>query len=417
MKTLKRRDEIRYLQLMGSPAHTYGNAVAFIEKWLLDLFPKRDNNESIFRTIHVSSKLAHRQLRSTNNELNKRMKPAIALRPRVDFQEERFLQGTPLVEKMIQTSLNYGLPGLQSFFFDPRTKTEIKYQLNRTVMYVDVVMMFSTLMQQLNYASYIKNTISLGHPFTLSTCFESYLSLELMEMVSELADIPIRGGDGTVYKFLSYMNQHSGGPITYKMQGSTGTDEFYRYYPVNIDTRIDNIDLTDGEKNGQISENYQISMSIRMEFYTTGYYYLFSDRVFKIKHPKFEDDSTIIPIYTDILLREDINLRPGWVMLNRASTILDKDHDELDIKRLIRPSVTTAVDHYTKNGIPLEEILDIKIRRQGDILFEGVDYTIDYKNFVVHFNNEEYGFFTYAIMICINVEEINYLVKKLCNLK
>lgn len=414
---MNNKTDIRYLQLMGSPAHTYGNAVAFIEKWLLDLFPKRDNDESIFRTIHVSSKLAHRQLRSTSNEFNKRMKPAIALRPRVDFQEDRFLQGTPLIEKMIQPSLNYGLDGLQPFFLDSKNKIQIKYQMNRTVMYVDVVMMFSTLMQQLNYASYIKNTISIGHPFTLSTCFESFLSTELMEMVSELSDIPIRESDKSVHRFLSYLNQHSGGPITYKMQGSTGTDEFYRYYPVNIDTKIDSIDLTDGEKNGQISENYQISMSIRMEFYTTGYYYLFSDRVFKIRHPKFDDDSTIIPIYTDLLLKEDLNLQPGWVLLNRASCILDKEHDDLSIKKLIRPSVSTAVEHYQKNGIPLQEILDIKIRKQGDILFEGVDYKIDYDNFIIHFNNDEYGFFTYTIMICVNVEEINYLVKKLCNLK
>ena len=38
-------------------------AIAFIQKWLVDLFP-----EDYFKTYHVSSKIAHRQLRNTNKE-------------------------------------------------------------------------------------------------------------------------------------------------------------------------------------------------------------------------------------------------------------------------------------------------------------------------------------------------------------
>ena len=408
----------RYVQIMGSPAHTYGNALAFIEKWVIDLFPKRDNNESIFRSINVSSKLAHHQLRSTNQEIYKRQKPAIVFRPRVDFSEERFLQGTPLTEKMVQGSLNYGMGGLQPFFKDHTTNTTIVHQLNRSVMYIDVIMIFSTLMQQLNYATFIKNSISIGHPFNLETCFESYLPPELMEMTSELCNVPISDeNDKSVHKFLQFMNQHSNSPVTYKLQGSTNSNEFFRYYPVTIDTRIDSIDLNDGEKNGQVTENYQINMTIRMEFYTTGFYYLFSNKVFKVKHPIYEDKGTVVPIYTDIFLKEDLNLQPGWQLLNRASTILEKDHDSVNIERLIRPSVKEAVKYYLSKGFSLYDILDIKVRKQGDLLFQGSDYIVNYKTWDVEFNNLEYGFYTYSILICVNVEEINELVKKLYNLK
>ena len=169
--------------MMPSSAHTYGNAVAFIQKWLIDQFPKKEDGSSIFKTINVSSKIAHRQLRRTT-EIGKNNKPALMIRPRVDFSDDRFLQGTPLTDKMLLNSINYGPDALQPFFHDDRNQVAIKYQLNRTVMYVDVVMVFSTLMQQLNYATYLKNTIPMNSPFDLDTCFESFLSKELKNIKS-----------------------------------------------------------------------------------------------------------------------------------------------------------------------------------------------------------------------------------------
>ena len=57
---------------MSSMSHTYGNVLAFMQKWIMDLFPK-----DMFKTIHVNSKIAHRQLKSTEHEYIKKMKPMI----------------------------------------------------------------------------------------------------------------------------------------------------------------------------------------------------------------------------------------------------------------------------------------------------------------------------------------------------
>ena len=251
----------------------------------------------------------------------------------------------------------------------------------------------------------------------MQTCLESFLAPELIEMVSEICGVPVFDDNKSVYKFLQFMNQNSVYPITYKLQGSTNSNEFFRYHPVTIDTKIDSIDLTDGERNGQVSENYQINMSIRMEFYTTGFYYLLSNNVFKVKHPIYENNSAIIPIYTDVLLKEDLNLQPGWQMLNRASTILEKDYDKVNIKSLIRPSVNEAVKYYLSHNLSLYDLIDIKVRKQGILLSQGIDYLVNYDTWDVEFNNLEYGFYTYTIMICVNIEGVNDLVKKVYNLK
>ena len=51
---------MHYIQAQTSAAHTYGNVTAFVQNWLINLFPK-----DFFKTIHVNSKIAHTQMRST----------------------------------------------------------------------------------------------------------------------------------------------------------------------------------------------------------------------------------------------------------------------------------------------------------------------------------------------------------------
>lgn len=426
MKYTEMRDKpIKYAQMMGSAAHTYGNALAYIQKWLLDIFPKRETGESIFRTIHVGSSIAHRQLRSTPNEMLKKTKPMIALRARIDTDEDRFLQGTPLISRMIQDQINFGKDGLQTFFFDQKNKIAIKYQLNRTVMFVDVVMAFSTKMEQLNYLSLIQNSISIGHPFDLNTCFESYLSLEMMEVVAELAGIPVTT-DGNVSKFLRYMNQNSVYPITYKLQGSTNSQEFYRYYPVKIDTLISSVNHDDdGEKIDQITSNYQISFTIRMEFYSTGFYFLFSDRIFKTTLPAMPEDASVIPIFTDVLLRDDWDLAVGWNQFSRVSCRLSKAYDKVSFDNILNPSIIAAVRYCESRKYSAElvtrfdttDIINIKIRKQGKMIYEGVDYEIDYEAFTIQFKNTDFGYDTYTLMVCINIGNINEITKTLFALK
>ena len=44
----QRPHEVKYVTMMGSAAHTYGNALATVQNWVMNLFP-----EKTFKTIHV----------------------------------------------------------------------------------------------------------------------------------------------------------------------------------------------------------------------------------------------------------------------------------------------------------------------------------------------------------------------------
>ena len=405
---------VKYLSMMGSISHTYGNALAYIEKWLIDLFPK-----NLFKTIHVNSKIAHRQLKSTPHEFTKKLKPMFIIRPRIDYDGERFLRGTMLTDRRTALYNQWGQGHLEPFFIDYDKKIAIKYQLTRSVMYADVVLVFSTLMQQINFMQYIQNAVTLGIPFNLNTFFESYISQEMLLKLSELSGIPLYDKNGSTKEFLDYMQQHSMYPITYKLQGSTGTREFYRYYPVTIDTLIDSLSCDEGEKTGHVMSSYQITFTVRMEFYTSGFYFLFSDDIDKLTNiePSFPEDDAVVPIFTDPILHEDLNLHPGWTLYQTASCILEESEQEISFTSMINTSIQAIMDYHKKNGLPYFDFIDIKIRKQGEMLLAGKDYEINYDNATIKFHTKSYGYFTYRIFLYVNIEYINNMVKTIYHLK
>lgn len=413
LKPLPPKPDKRYVSLMSSMSHTYGNALAFIQKWVMDLFP-----EGLFKTIHVNSKIAHRQIRSTTHEFVKKTKPMIIFRPRIpERTEDRFLKGTPLIERSTDLYNSWGATNLQPFFDDPEHDLSIKFQLNRTVMYVDVVLVFSTLMQQLDYYHYIENATRIDHPFFLDTCLESYIPQEMLKIIGDCVNIPLYDEHGNTKEFLDYMNGHSGYPLTYKLQGASQTREFYRYYPVKIDTIITDLDKDEGDRVGTIMDHYNINFTIRMEFYSTGFYFIFSDNLYDIQLPGvFPENTSVIPVFTDVLMKEDLQLAQGWQLYNRGVCRIDDANEELDFDQMLNSSIREALKYHSDNGLPYYDFIDFKLRRQGKPMHEGSDYFIDWETRKIKFSNQN-PYYTYTIMLCLNIEYINNLIKSLYKLK
>lgn len=402
----------KHVEIMSSAAHTYGNAIAFIENWLINLFPK-----DFFKTIHVNSKIAHRQIRNTSHEYNKKLKPIFALTPRVDFDDARFLEGTPLIERRTNLYTKIPMNSLMPFISDPKRNLYVRYQLNRTVMYADVTLILNTKMEQLNYASYLQNATIWNIPQNLSTCFESYIGTELIEEISDLSGIPIVDTTGTTHTFLQYLNSHSQFPVTYKLDGARNKKEFYRYYPVTVDTLLSSLNIDDGERSGQINTNYKITFIVRMEFFSTGFYFLFSNDVKPIVPLNVSDNDVIIPIYTDVMLKEDLNLDNGWDLFTSVSFQLEDRKDSVNFEEILNISIKEAIKYHLRNGLPLIDLIDIKIRRQGNLLFENADYVINWDKFTVDIEDKDYLYYTYTMYVSININYLNNLLKDLFNIK
>jgi hypothetical protein len=406
---------LNYMSVMASSAHTYGNLLATVQKWFLDIFP-----DNFFKTIHVSSRIAHKQILSTPTQFLKKSKPMIIFRPRIDYNEDTFLGKTMFVERMGGGPINSQSPGtvdLNPFLFDPERNLEVQFSQTRRIMYMDITMVFSTLIQQLNYMDFLRTQFVPGRPFDIDTHLEAYLPNTFMETLGNLAGVPVHQKDGSVGDFLDYLNGHSYFPVTYKLAGETGKEEFYRYYPAKIFTILQDLDKDDGESTNQVMTSYRITLSLKLEFWSPSITYLFSPHIKEIPKMEIPTDSTLIPIYADIFDFDDLELNPGWSVYSHASYRLDKPNDSVDIKPILKQSIIQAIDYHISNHIPLVNLIDIRVRKQGDLLLEGSDYSIDYEKKVVQFYNHDYGYYTYTIVITVDTQYINQHIKDVFHLE
>ena len=410
-------NQLKYMSAMASSAHTYGNLLATAQKFFLELFP-----DDLFKTIHVSSRMANTQILSTPTQFLKKSKPMIIFRPRMDYDEDVFLGKTMMTERQGGGPINSLSPGtvdLNPFLYDQDRYIDVQFSQCRRVMYLDIVMIFATLIQQMNYMDYLNAQLVVGKPFDIETFLESLIPESFVNKLSELSGIPVHDKtDNSITGFLEYLNNHSIYPVTYKLAGATGKEEFYRYYPTSILTEVKNMDKDDGESTNQVMTSYRITMSVRMEFWAPSITYLFSPKIKDMRSTEVPNDSMLIPIYADVFNYDDMHLAPGWSIYSHASYQLDNPNDVVDITPILAESIIKTMEYHIKNGIPLVNFIDIKVRKQGDLLQPGYDYTIDYNNRTVNFINQRgYTFYTYTIVIAIDSGYINTLIKEIYHLE
>jgi hypothetical protein len=408
---------------VGSPslAHTLGNITSFITEYVKTLFPY-----NFFKTTHVSSTISYRQMndfRNMNMEFLKKTKPILVIRPRVDLMDQDvFMTGTYFTSRILDSMLgDVDVNNLQEFISDPKNRFKVEYLMNRLKVYFDVTTIVETQMQQMNIASMFKNMVRQEHPFFLKTYLEGHVPKPLFTAMSELMGIPMYDKNGNTGPFLEALNMNTVYPITYKLKNSSGNDEFFRYYPVNVDTSITGLSIDDGNKKGFIGDSYTMNFTISTEFYTSGLYYFFTHNKPIINQLALDirnnnDKSEIIPIFTiSNFYRE--TLPNGWKLYSsnmyKVETIKP---DVLDMRLVLSETLLHFIDDHNLKGIPMETFLEVKITKDNVLLErERNHYTLDYKACTIT-TNVCNVYSTYRIFIYVNTLYINNLAEEVLKL-
>jgi hypothetical protein len=398
-----------------SASHTYGNVLAVVEKYLLDLFPA-----DTFKTIMATTTLAPRQLTHLPKQLHKKEMPTMVLAPRISFGQEdnRFLAHTQMNSRFTNTFANWGEGSLLELARDRRRQIAIHGHYNRAVMYIDVVISFNTFMEQTNWMSYLHNMIPIMHNFFIKAPLELYLPEEFCKLIGELGGQSIHDvNEKSVNKFLRYMNSMWYHPITYKLRGSSNNDSFFMYYLADIDTVVQEPQPGPGIKDGQIKRNFDIAFTIRCDFNTVGY---FTVNCPGIKDPiRINDKHTdaIIPLFTDIIDMNNFRLPVGWSILGFPIFKLDRQKEDrsVSLDPILNTSIRKTLEHHLKYGIPIERFLKIEFRENGNILPNEAFY-VDWIARELVVINPDYTR-TYRLLITVSHEYCNSLVKEVYGLE
>ena len=144
-----------------------------------------------------------------------------------------------------------------------------------------------------------------------------------------------------------------------------------------------------------------MNMTLRMEFWSPMITYLFSPRIKDMTDVDYPTDSMLIPVFADVFNYDDLNLAPGWTMYSHASYRLDNANDSVVFKPILNESIIKAIDYHLKNSIPLVNLIDVKVRKQGELFI----------------NQRGYSFYTYTVVIAIDIGYINELISTVFHLE
>ncbi len=410
-----------YVMGQTSPAHVYGNVTSYITEFITHLFP-----ENYFQEVIVNTAIPYRQLdrfRNSEEEYFRRLYPQVIIKPKIELNDtDTFLYGTYLTSRITDLYMDTSFTNLQPFMYDNERGNSMKYLLNRLKMSFDVTIVVETLIEQINQVHFLKNTVRQDHPFFMSTFLENYIPRELLELMGDDVGIPLYDDNGSVKPFLDYANGISEFPISYKLKNASGNDEFFRYYPANIDISFNglNADTSPSEKKNWVDYSYNINFTVTAEFNSAGLYYYFAqnpekiDGIVGIIQDKYEDE--IIPFLTVSNIYTE-RYAEGWNLY--ASPMFRVEPNELvdvmDIAPLFNNSMKRIIDYHLEHGIPSSVYMKVLVLKNTELLSEPMDYEVDIKGLTLITKNIDCEA-TYRLIIHVNTIYINNLIKDIYNL-
>ena len=387
--------------------HSIGNVAAIALQFIVDRFP-----DETFKTVLPSTRIAHRQLRHTPQQVRQQAYPLCVVNPRVSLSglDNRLAAGSFATTTWSSTSNRFqNRSEMPELLVDPQKKIVWRGKVNRVVVMLDFVLAFRSYAEQLNWSSYLINTIPTdGGFFDIDTALELAIPDGFLEETAKYAGIPVKDDKGSVAKFVDYLNMNSEFPISYRFSSGRHKDAFYMHYSSPILCNIGDLSYSNGTKsNNLVESDYPITFTMRCEFNTIGLYDLCVPNPGPFIDLKPRECSIAIPIFSDVWNEKDFPLLYGWKIVGRPIIQLDWGETEIYIGAAFSNEVNELIDHHLQNGIDVGIFLSVKLRENKCLIDDG--YYVDWKRRTLVLTNINYAH-TYRLIIAMNKLYVNQLL-------
>lgn len=406
----------------SSITHTFGNVACVAMDYIKDYF-----SQNYFKTVHMSTKMSHRQLNifRSKKEFWRNEKPMLIMRPRIEMDDSsKFFYGSVMNSRILSSKLDTEFSNTVPLLEDKGYGVMFRFNWNRLKIYYDVSIVVGSYNEQLNLVHALQNNMVPNVPFYIPTCLESYMPRAMMDNVRNHLKIP----ESEISDVLYFMNTYSKTPINYKFKNGSGNSEYFMLYPTNIETIVSDFSIDDGDGKGLIKDSYTISFSMSTEFNAVGNWYLF----LKDGSPRYDiipteselaesgyDLGNIIPIHS-IPLSYDLHLEPGWAVFNDMSPMyFIKDEipkgecDITDISQIIQKPIRKVINHQLGMNIPLDTMIRFKcFKNRKEMPYGKRGYEIDLENLTIKTYDCDPDA-TYRLFIIVNNFAINASISEI----
>lgn len=238
-----------------SISSSYSICVEYMREWIKDKF-----QQGYFKSEYITGKnILHDFLHRDVLDMIKKMKPALLISPRLDYEFNR--DGLDLYEYGRHISINK-MRYNNSFFKDKITGNIASIQLKQMRVTFNIRIKVNSYNHAIDLYEFMCKAFRVGASETRYANIDFQVPKELMLAIANDAKFEIKNND-IVDKvaFLRYLNQNSRIPFMYKFRGTKGEYEFFiRLSDMYIHLKADQAEVEDGEREGQVDNNFVVSI-------------------------------------------------------------------------------------------------------------------------------------------------------------
>lgn len=382
-----------------SSIHGYSLGVEYMTNWFISKFEK-----DFFKTLYVNGKSVYDDYRKVSKQdLLTIEKPALSIIPSMEYDYNR--DNLDLYQAPLHNYFRRSTIIDTCFFKDTDSCNFIDLHLRQMQINFTFRIRVKTRPQQIDLFDYMRMAFRIGSTQSEYMDYDFHVPKDMILSVARDKGFEIdnNGNIKNVIDFVQYLNSHSMLPFMYKYRTINGNNEFFIRYP-HLYTHIsclDNLSLDDGERQGQLDNNFHIDMNCILKIPVPHYYAYFTNHT--IKKEK-EIRREFIGLYKFKTLEPPEKNSKGWDSYILTEYVSDEKYvDTIEFGELIQNNDIMKVIEYTKSlFISPSVFMDFIVYNEQ----KEIPVSVDWENFKLNIRNESRDLY-YKIGIYVDVKYAN----------
>lgn len=274
----------------------------------------------------------------------------------------------------------------RSFFKDYDKRVFLGIQMHLLKMNFQFKIRVSTRAEELDLFRRMQLVYRIGATHSEDISCDFVIPYELIRNIASLTGFEIddKGEVKDPLAFQAYMNKHSDIPVMYKFRAINGHNEFFMrmshlYFHT---TTKDALDVDDGEREGQLDNNYTVTMQFSMKFPVPHFFVLYNEKM--IPYPLQTKDTNNILMYSIAQFIIPNTNDKGWNQVINTVYMTDDHEMEFDIHQMFLSNKTEdirkVINYCIANHISPKVFIDTHIYRECGGSYVRVPCELEYRS-------------------------------------
>lgn len=355
----------------------YSIAIQYVKKYLIDRLPK-----NYLKSFHISGKHMFDDFRVFNRQNVKKERPMAVLLPSINYDYDREnldLYGGDATIFLKRSDYQ------RSFFKDYQNRVFLGLQMRALQMNFTFKVRVGTRAEQIDLFRRMELVYKIGATHAEDISCDFVIPYELVRNIAALTGFEVddKGEVVDPFDFLAYMNKHSDIPVQYKFRSVNGHNEFFLRLS-HIYTHLnfkDKLNVEDGEREGQLENNFDISLQCVLKLPVPHFFVLYNER--PIMYPLEIEKGNILLCSLAQFTIPDTNER-GWNQVINTVYMTDEGENMFDIHEMFLSNQTTdirkVINYCIGQYISPKVFIDFKLYREAAGDYVAVPCELEYRS-------------------------------------